>query len=59
MGVVQAFLTTRSFSKIYSQEELMVRLAEAMAYIESALQELEVAESTIDSECRVVHFNPL
>ncbi|MEK1835869.1 MAG: GGDEF domain-containing protein, partial [Pseudomonas sp.] len=34
-GVVQAFLTTRSFSKIYSQEELMVRLAEAMAYTES------------------------
>lgn len=40
-GVVQAFLTTRSFSKIYSQEELMVRLAEAMAYTESALQELQ------------------
>src|SRR5471030_481974 len=31
-GVVQAFLTTRSFSTIYSQEELMVRLAEAMEY---------------------------
>lgn len=40
-GVVQAFLSTRSFSKIYSQEELMVRLAEAMAYTESALQELQ------------------
>ena len=40
-GVVQAFLTTRSFSRIYSQEELMVRLAEAMAYTESALQELQ------------------
>ena len=40
-GVVQAFLTTRSFSKIYSQEELMVRLAEAMAYTESALLELQ------------------
>ncbi|MFJ2362426.1 GGDEF domain-containing protein [Pseudomonas sp. NPDC087697] len=40
-GVVQAFLTTRSFSTIYSQEELMVRLAEAMAYTESALQELQ------------------
>jgi diguanylate cyclase (GGDEF)-like protein len=40
-GVVQAFLTTRSFSRIYSQEELMVRLAEAMAYAESALQELQ------------------
>ncbi|MFW0754956.1 GGDEF domain-containing protein [Pseudomonas sp. H11T01] len=40
-GVVQAFLTTRSFSKIYSQEELMVRLAEAMEYTENALQELQ------------------
>jgi diguanylate cyclase (GGDEF)-like protein len=40
-GVGQAFLTTRSFSRIYSQEELMVRLAEAMAYAESALQELQ------------------
>ncbi|MGL6245949.1 sensor domain-containing diguanylate cyclase [Pseudomonas sp.] len=40
-GVVQAFLTTRSFSKIYSQEELMVRLAEAMAYTEGALLELQ------------------
>jgi diguanylate cyclase (GGDEF)-like protein len=40
-GVVQAFLTTRSFSRIYSQEELMVRLAEAMAYAENALQELQ------------------
>lgn len=40
-GVVQAFLTTRSFSKIYSQEELMARLAEAMEYTENALQELQ------------------
>jgi diguanylate cyclase (GGDEF)-like protein len=40
-GVVQAFRTTRSFSTIYSQEELMARLAEAMARTESALQELQ------------------
>lgn len=40
-GVVQAFLTTRSFSTIYSQEELMVRLAEAMEYTENALVELQ------------------
>jgi len=40
-GVVQAFLTTRSFSTIYSQEELMVRLAEAMEYTENALLELQ------------------
>jgi two-component system, cell cycle response regulator len=39
-GVVEAFRTTRSFSTIYSQEELMTRLAEAMARTESALQEL-------------------
>jgi len=40
-GVVQAFRTTRSFATIYSQEELMARLAEAMARTESALQELK------------------
>jgi diguanylate cyclase (GGDEF)-like protein len=40
-GVVQAFHTTRSFSTIYSQEELMARLAEAMARTESALLELK------------------
>lgn len=40
-GVVQAFLSTRSFSTIYSQEELMVRLAEAMEYTENALLELQ------------------
>ncbi|RON09738.1 GGDEF domain-containing protein [Pseudomonas brassicacearum] len=46
-GVVQAFLTTRSFSTIYSQEELMVRLAEAMAYTENALQELQRANQEL------------
>ena len=40
-GVVQAFRTTRSFSTIYSQEELTARLADAMARTESALQELQ------------------
>ncbi|NTY35621.1 GGDEF domain-containing protein [Burkholderia diffusa] len=40
-GVVQAFHTTRSFSKIYSQEELFARLREAMARTERALQELQ------------------
>jgi two-component system, cell cycle response regulator len=39
-GVVEAFRTTRSFSTIYSQEELTARLAEAMARTESALEEL-------------------
>ncbi|RQQ73149.1 GGDEF domain-containing protein [Burkholderia stagnalis] len=41
LGVVQAFHTTRSFSKIYSQEELFARLREAMARTERALQELQ------------------
>jgi two-component system, cell cycle response regulator len=40
-GVVQAFHTTRSFSTIYSQDELMARLAESMARTEAALQELQ------------------
>ncbi|RQR62858.1 GGDEF domain-containing protein [Burkholderia sp. Bp9015] len=40
-GVVQAFHTTRSFSKIYSQEELFARLRDAMARTERALQELQ------------------
>ncbi|UVE70226.1 GGDEF domain-containing protein (plasmid) [Burkholderia pyrrocinia] len=40
-GVVQAFHTTRSFSTIYSQEELFARLREAMTRTERALQELQ------------------
>jgi diguanylate cyclase (GGDEF)-like protein len=47
-GVVQAFHTTRSFSTIYSQEELMARLAEAMARTESALQELKRTNQTLE-----------
>lgn len=40
-GVVQAFQTTRSFSKISSQAELFARLREAMARTERALQALQ------------------
>jgi diguanylate cyclase (GGDEF)-like protein len=40
-GVAQAFLTTRSFSTIYSQEDLMTRLAEAMAGTQRAMQEVQ------------------
>ncbi|MDB5523191.1 MAG: putative Diguanylate kinase, domain [Rhizobium sp.] len=40
-GIVQAFHTTRSFSTIYSQEDLMLRLTEAMARSESTSQELQ------------------
>jgi diguanylate cyclase (GGDEF)-like protein len=40
-GVAQAYLTTRSFSTIYSQEDLMTRLAEAMAGTQRAMQEMQ------------------
>jgi diguanylate cyclase (GGDEF)-like protein len=40
-GVVQAFFSTRSFSRIYSQEELIARLADSMTYTENALRELQ------------------
>jgi two-component system, cell cycle response regulator len=47
-GIVQAFHTTRSFSTIYSQEELMARLAEAVARTESALHELQRANQKLN-----------
>lgn len=47
-GVVQAFLTTRSFSTVYSQEELMARLKTAMASTENALQELQCTNQTLE-----------
>jgi two-component system cell cycle response regulator len=47
-GIVQAFRTTRSFSTIYSQEELTARLAEAMTRTESALQELQRAHHKLE-----------
>ncbi|AOK48808.1 diguanylate cyclase [Burkholderia sp. MSMB617WGS] len=40
-GVVQALTTTRSFATVYSQQDLMARLAESMARTEGALQELK------------------
>ncbi|KVE36127.1 sensor domain-containing diguanylate cyclase [Burkholderia sp. BDU5] len=39
-GVVQALMTSRSFATVYSQQDLMARLAESMARTEGALQEL-------------------
>ena len=39
--IVQAFLTTRSFSTIYSQEDLMTRLAEETKRAKDALLELK------------------
>jgi diguanylate cyclase (GGDEF)-like protein len=47
-GVVRAFQTTRSFSTIYSQEDLMARLAEAMTRTERALQELQRTNQTLE-----------
>ncbi|NTX31301.1 diguanylate cyclase [Burkholderia pyrrocinia] len=47
-GVVQAFHTTRSFSKIYSQEELFARLREAMARTEQALQALQQTNEKLE-----------
>jgi two-component system cell cycle response regulator len=47
-GIVQAFHTTRSFSTIYSQEELMTRLRESMARTESALQELQHSNQKLE-----------
>jgi two-component system, cell cycle response regulator len=40
-GIVQAFLTTRSFSTIYGQEDLMTRLAEETKRAKDALLELK------------------
>lgn len=47
-GVVRAFHTTRSFATIYSQEELMARLAEAKARTETALQQLQRANRELE-----------
>jgi two-component system, cell cycle response regulator len=47
-GIVQAFRTTRSFSTIYSQEELMARLRESMAHTESALLELQRSNQKLE-----------
>jgi len=55
-GVVQAFRTTRSFSTIYSQEELMARLAEAMAGTQSALQEVQQSNQMLE---RLAATDPL
>jgi diguanylate cyclase (GGDEF)-like protein len=47
-GVAQAFLTTRSFSTIYSQEDLMTRLAEAMAGTQRAMQEVQQTNQKLE-----------
>ncbi|SCU90819.1 Diguanylate cyclase [Cupriavidus necator] len=47
-GIIQAFHTTRSFATVYSQEEMMARLAAAMARTESALQELQQTNQKLE-----------
>jgi diguanylate cyclase (GGDEF)-like protein len=55
-GVVRAFLTTRSFSTIYSHEEMMAQLAEAMARTETALRDLRRTNETLE---RLAATDPL
>jgi diguanylate cyclase (GGDEF)-like protein len=55
-GVVQAFRTTRSFSTIYSQEELVARLAAAMAGTQDALQEVQRSNQRLE---RLAATDPL
>jgi diguanylate cyclase (GGDEF)-like protein len=55
-GVILAFRTTRSFSTIYSQEELMSRLAEAMAGTQSALEEVQRSNQKLE---RLATTDPL
>ena len=47
-GVIQAFRTTRSFSTIYSQGELLARLSEAMAATQNALQEVRRSNQKLE-----------
>jgi diguanylate cyclase (GGDEF)-like protein len=47
-GVIQAFRTTRSFSTIYSQGELLARLSEAMADTQIALQEVQRSNQKLE-----------
>jgi len=55
-GVVQAFLTTRAFSTIFSQEEMMLRLLAEKTRAEAALQKLQ--EAHLDLE-RLAATDPL
>jgi diguanylate cyclase (GGDEF)-like protein len=55
-GVIQAFRTTRSFSTIYSQEELMTRLTEAMVGTQSALEEVQRSNQKLE---RLAATDPL
>jgi two-component system, cell cycle response regulator len=47
-GIVQIFFTTRSFSTIFSQEELIARVAHATARTQHALQELRLTNPKLE-----------
>jgi len=48
-GIVQAFHTTRSFSTIYSQADLLARLQQEMTRTAGALQELQRSNQKLES----------
>lgn len=48
-GIVQAFHTTRSFSTIYSQADLLARLRQEMTRTAGALQELQRSNQKLES----------
>jgi two-component system, cell cycle response regulator len=48
-GIVQAFHTTRSFSTIYSQADLLARLREEMSRTAGAMQELQRSNQKLES----------
>jgi two-component system cell cycle response regulator len=47
-GVVRAHRTTRSFSAIYSQEDLMARLTDAVTRTQSTLQQLKLTNEKLE-----------
>lgn len=55
-GVARAFLTTHSFSTIYSQEEMMAGLADAKVRTEDALRELQRTNEALE---RLAATDPL
>lgn len=48
-GIVQAFHTTRSFSTIYSQADLLARLRQEMSRTAGALQELQRSKQKLET----------
>jgi|AntRauTorcE11897_2_1112592.scaffolds.fasta_scaffold08890_2 diguanylate cyclase (GGDEF)-like protein len=55
-GVIQSFLTTRSFSRVYSQTELMERVRAEQTRAEDALRDLKKAHSELQ---KVATTDPL